>query len=104
MSATLVSVTVNAFAVLLLWTNPTTNEDGTPCSDLSHMTFSATFGTHDTLTSGPVYLRGREGLRDSVWFQLPPRSDSTTWRIWCVSVDTLGNVSDSTSNIVEVTR
>src|SRR3990167_10035092 len=101
MTQFIVQFVANSFAALLAWTNPSTNTDGTPCSDLSHLTFRATFTETDTLESGPVYERGREGLRDSVWFQLPPRPDSTLWRIWCVTHDTLGNF-DGPGNVVEV--
>lgn len=112
--------------LVLLWTNPGLNADGTVCNDLSLIRILAThkesgqshimdyplwhiptdgtgvderppFGVADTV------WRSHPGLPDSVRFTLPPATAPYDWwRITIFAVDFAGNQSDS-SNTISVT-
>lgn len=103
MNPVLIQVYMNAFAVVLLWTNPAVNTNGTPCTDYGDIEFRLTFpGNPDTLRCRGS-KKGLEGRPDSVMFQLPPSSVPRTWSIWTVVYDTLGNASGP-GNVITVTK
>lgn len=106
----------SSLLLALLWTNPSLNADGTPCTDLSLIRF---WFRHEA--SGQVYTadfplwwddpetservwRSHEGLPDTLSnVTLPPAPHPYDW--WWVrayAVDFSGNVSDS-SNTISVT-
>jgi hypothetical protein len=102
--------------VVLLWTNPSTNSDGTPCTDLWIIRFlvrNAATGQAFVIDY-PLWSwnhigmtrrewRSHPGLPDSAHFTLPPaRQPYDWWRITAFAVDSTGNVSDS-SNTISVT-
>jgi hypothetical protein len=109
---------VRALVVLLVlaWTNPLLNADGTPCMDLSfirlHIRHEASGQTYDVdyplwwtdPDTGEVLWRSHEGLADSVsMFTLPHSTrDYDWWWVTAFAVDFNGNASDS-SNTVSVT-
>lgn len=113
--------------LVLLWTNPSLNEDGTVCDDLAYIHILAThassgqshhlyyplwrmptepgegedvrppFGVADTI------WHSHPGERDSLEFALPQASDPYDWwRITYFMGDFAGNESDS-SNTISVT-
>lgn len=114
--------------LVLLWTNPALNEDGTTCDDLSyirvHVTHKESGQSHDIywylwrMPSEPgdfhderppfgeadTLWRSHPGLPDSVMhFALPPASSPYDWwRITIFAGDFAGNESDS-SNTISVT-
>jgi hypothetical protein len=93
--------------LLLLWTNPSLNADGTPCTDLATITVRGvreadglvienvdalcdTTGCH----SGP-------GVPDSTDFVIPQRQGQDWWHFNVLASDSTGNTSDP-SNTVRV--
>lgn len=111
----------------LLWTNPSTNEDGTPCTDLSMirilMTHKESGQSHSVffpLWHIPDDGSGQDslppfGVVDTVWRSHPGLPDSVAnltlppatapydwWRITIFGIDFAGNESDS-SNTISVT-
>lgn len=100
--------------LVILWTNPALNADGTTCTDLSLIRIRF---RHEA--SGQVYVvdyplwgedengdrvwRSHEGLPDSANVALPHSThDYDWWWITVFGVDFSGNVSDS-SNTISVT-
>jgi len=100
--------------IVILWTNPALNADGTPCTDLSLLRFrylhreSGQVHTVDYPLwaygeEGEIIWRSHEGLPDSANVALPRATHPYDW--WWVTVfavDFTGNVSDS-SNTISVT-
>ena len=102
-----------ALALVLYWTNPGLNVNGTTCNDLSEVRFivtqKATGNTYVTdyplwavVENDSIYWRSHEAFPDSARFALPHSSTPYDWWwIKAVTVDFAGNVRD-TSNTISV--
>lgn len=100
--------------LLLIWTNPSFNTDGTPCTDLSFIrlvgtrevdpitiSFDLPMKTVDEEDS-TIFIRSGPGLRDSSEVTVPLRARATDyWQFKVLAGDSSGNISDP-SNIVRV--
>ena len=91
----------------LYWTNPTTNADGSPCTDLAGVIFlvrqAATGNAYEVRLSfldedGLPYAAEGDSLR--MEFSLPPgRAPYDWWRITVFSFDFSDNKGDSSNTI-----
>ena len=101
--------------LVILWTNPALNADGTRCTDLSlirfHYTHEASRQQYvvdyplwwDDPDTGQRVWRSLAGAPDSAEVALPHSTrDYDWWWITAFAVDFTGNVSDS-SNTIGVT-
>ena len=94
----------NPNKIVIAWDAPTTNEDGTPLTDLSHYTVAISEETVDLNVEGdPLQTANVNCDQSTCNMRLNniENLEDGKIRIWCRAVDTSGNVS-VWSNYVEI--
>jgi len=91
--------------LVLIWTNPSTNSDGSPLTDLAAIRVAGRREVNPIVMvmdlpiwsiddDGTPYARSVPGGDDSTFVTIPLRRRATDWWVWEVSaVDSVGNVS-----------